>query len=55
MPYIDPGSGALVFQAIAAAILGAGVTFRRNLRRALERAGLVSPPEPDPDDPTDAG
>lgn len=39
--YIDPGSGSLVYQAILAAILGLGFTFRRVLG-AIARLGRGS-------------
>lgn len=38
MAYIDPGSGSLIYQAILAALLGVGFTFRRVLS-ALKRVG----------------
>lgn len=31
LAYIDPGSGSLIYQAILAAVLGLGFTFRRML------------------------
>ena len=47
--YVDPGSGALVVQALIAAVLGAGITLRRSLRRVLERIGLVAAAEKAPE------
>lgn len=38
LAYIDPGSGSLIYQAILAAVLGIGFTFRRVLG-ALTRVG----------------
>ena len=39
--YIDPGSGALMVQALLASILGTGIAMRRSLRRVLGRLGLA--------------
>lgn len=52
LAYIDPGSGSLIYQAILAAVLGIGFTFRRVLG-ALTRIGRrpdasVRPPTEEP-------
>lgn len=61
LAYIDPGSGSLIYQAILAALLGVGFTFRRVLS-ALKRVGrraeapLTPPsgsPRAEPDDARD--
>ncbi len=42
--YIDPGSGALVWQAIMAAVVGAGFYFRRFFGRFFSRDRRQDPP-----------
>lgn len=43
--YIDPGSGSLIYQAILAAVLGVGFTFRRVLGAILHLGRHSSGPE----------
>jgi len=38
--YVDPGSGALMVQALLASIVGISIAMRRSLRRVLGRLGL---------------
>ncbi|MGE3512771.1 MAG: hypothetical protein AB7N65_28240 [Vicinamibacterales bacterium] len=55
--YIDPGSGSLIYQAILAAVLGVGFTFRRVLGAVLHLGRGSSRPETSatrPDEATDA-
>lgn len=35
LAYIDPGSGALILQLLVAAFVGAGIYFRRAIKRIL--------------------
>ena len=37
LAYIDPGSGSLILQALAAAVLGAGAYFRHYIARLFRR------------------
>lgn len=42
--YIDPGSGALIWQAIMAGVVGAGFYFRRFFGRFFSRDRRQDPP-----------
>jgi len=44
LAYIDPGSGALIWQAIVAAFVGAGFYFRRYFGRFFSRNRRPDPP-----------
>jgi hypothetical protein len=44
LAYIDPGSGALIWQAIMAGIVGAGFYFRRFFGRFFSRNHRQDPP-----------
>ncbi len=44
LAYIDPGSGALLWQAIVAGFIGAGFYFRRFLGRFFSRDRRQDPP-----------
>jgi hypothetical protein len=44
LAYIDPGSGALIWQAIVAAFVGAGFYFRRYFGRFFSRDRRQDPP-----------
>jgi hypothetical protein len=37
MAYIDPGAGAMILQWVMAAVVGAGIFFRRALSRILRK------------------
>ena len=42
--YIDPGSGALIWQAVVAGLVGAAFYFRRFFNRLLSRERREEPP-----------
>jgi hypothetical protein len=44
LAYIDPGSGALIWQAIVAGFVGAGFYFRRYFGRFFSRNRRQDPP-----------
>ena len=44
LAYIDPGSGALIWQAIVAGFIGAGFYFRRYFGRFFSRNRRQDPP-----------
>ena len=44
LAYIDPGSGALIWQAIVAGLVGAGFYFRRFFGRFFSRDRRQDPP-----------
>ena len=44
LAYIDPGSGALIWQAIVAGFVGAGFYFRRFFGRFFSRNRRQDPP-----------
>ena len=44
LAYIDPGSGALIWQAIVAGLVGAGFYFRRFFGRFFSRNRRQDPP-----------
>ena len=51
MPYVDPGTGSFVLQAVAAALAGVLVAANGYWRRLRARFGRGDPPPSDPDLP----
>jgi len=47
--YIDPGSGALVWQALVAGVIGAGYYFRKFFGRLFHRRPSEQPSSPRPE------
>jgi len=46
MPYIDPGAGTLLLQAVIAAVAGVAFTFRGWVRSTAQRLFGKRPPGP---------